>query len=690
VIDVSTFGKVLLGIFAVAGIVAALPAWAEPAAEEKCKLSRYTGDKVALVIGTDDYSPYQTEKIPNLKNASNDARKIADLLSRQGFAVRCLLNPTQFTFRDETNRLSAYLLQRQLDDPTGADGGRVVIYIAGHGYRDPDNSQDYLLLRFEQDEAKYSNVVDLTTPGGRIAQGRQSVQALMQKYNAIIQGVLFIFDACRSPVEVPTAAGVSVRAGQIPKVAQQFMRGLQVAAYSTQPGGVAADTVPGSAEQNGLYMSVLSSFIGLPISTLGRALDLTGLIVKISNDDQRPAYSVSAGTLFLGNPWLNDPLHETCDLVDAAIWNAAGRHCSSLRDKPCIKKDLCPVVRPQLKGGPEAVACIARHKEKWLRVDLVGICSETEAASGPPTTDRAPASTPAGPIVSIVGSRSDAYNVVTVDSNPQYATDFAAVTLSGWAAKVASAAPATNNAGAAPVQLDQGSLEKALAGFRKSTTKLVYASAQRDNLIVKSADGPPPLSSASPFSLDMAGRKIKLNNLPAANAGSIRTFDGDTALAEIDCETIACSDNWIGVRVTEKNTIFRGWASTDALKSLVSTASAVNLKYDGSRIAPRLADLEKLRRALALTSVGPPQPSGRVHIIATRTRSDAQSSLLAAARLSYLSGIIVDVGLDPDAVKQTVLDAPDASTLPQVIVSVGSSRSKPETAPSLQGSSDRQ
>jgi hypothetical protein len=87
-----------------------------------------------------------------LQNAVNDARKMADLLSKQGFVVRCLLNPTQMTFSDEKTRLALFLQQQKLNDPQLADGGRAVIYIAGHGYRDPESNEDYLLFRFEADE----------------------------------------------------------------------------------------------------------------------------------------------------------------------------------------------------------------------------------------------------------------------------------------------------------------------------------------------------------------------------------------------------------------------------------------------------------------------------------------------------------------------------------------------------------
>lgn len=683
VTGMGVIGKGVAFVFVAIAVVVAVRAAVVPAAGAgaPCALPAYTGDKVALVVGTDDYSIFRHDKIPDLQNAANDARTMADLLSKQGFVVRCLLNPTQFAFRDEKNRLALYLQQRQQEDSQAADSGRAVMYIAGHGYRDPAGGQDYLLLRFEQDEQKYSKVVDLTTLGGRVAQGRWSVQALTQAFNTAIQGVLFIFDVCRSPVEIPAASGVPVRAAQIQQMAPELMRGSQIVAYSTQGGGFAADSIPDSAERNGLYASVLSNFIGLPISTLGHALDLTGTVVKANNDNQLPIYSVSAGTFFLANPWVNDELSETCDLVDTEIWNAAGKRCSQLRDRNCILKDICPVVRPHLTGtlASQAKACLARHKEKWLRNDLVGICSV--AASG--TAGDASLVRPASGI-------GEAYNVVTVGSNDISAADLTTLTLSGWAAKAGSAGFTAKKDNPVNIDFDPVSLDRTLAGFNRKKDKRIYSAMQRDNLMVKSVDsGPPPLSFPSPFNIDLAGQKITLYNLPAANSGKIATFNGDTSTAEIDCGTMPCLNDWIGVRVKEGNNTFRGWTSADALKLLAKPEFLVNVEYDGKRIAPRAASVEAIRRAVRPADAKQ-QLAGRVHIVAIRTATDATSSLFAAARLSYLERMLLDFGLNPDHVDQTVFDVPDGSTLPAVIINVGPTSSKypayfwpSQTAPDL-------
>ena len=56
------------------------------AADAPCPMDTLEGEKVALVVGTDDYSVYQQpEAVKNLVNAVQDAKTVAKLLLDQGF-----------------------------------------------------------------------------------------------------------------------------------------------------------------------------------------------------------------------------------------------------------------------------------------------------------------------------------------------------------------------------------------------------------------------------------------------------------------------------------------------------------------------------------------------------------------------------------------------------------------------------
>lgn len=92
------------------------------------------GKYYALVIGIDDYAA----PIPRLRTAVNDARSVADVLSREyGFEVTALLN--QDATRD--NILKAIVHFRK----SLAENDSFLIYYAGHGSYDRETDKGYWL-----------------------------------------------------------------------------------------------------------------------------------------------------------------------------------------------------------------------------------------------------------------------------------------------------------------------------------------------------------------------------------------------------------------------------------------------------------------------------------------------------------------------------------------------------------------
>jgi hypothetical protein len=351
------------------------PGTAGAAEPQPCSAGPYSGDRIALVVGTDDYSVYnQPAAIKNLDNAVHDARTVAALLYGQGFMVRCLTNPTKLAFDAEQLSLADYLNLRSNGDPDAADAGRAVIYVAGHGYRDPiPDGDDYLLFPYDPDDKKYSKPVDLNSHAGRVKQGRFSMQSLVDGFSTIRHALVFIFDACRSNLNV----GPDAPAEPAGSVLKNRLNGRQVVLYSTQPGGVAIDGIPGSNDPNGLYAWMLSRFMDLPLNNFGHAIGLTQRLVQLKNKSQAPIHAAATDTLFLGHPWADEETSDACDLMDTDIWNAAGLLCSDFDDPKCLRKDICKVVNPLLKGASkdQAKICLARHKSKWLRArDLADVC----------------------------------------------------------------------------------------------------------------------------------------------------------------------------------------------------------------------------------------------------------------------------------------------------------------------------
>jgi hypothetical protein len=679
----------------VASVVVTTSAWPQlaPTSPSQCVLNNYTGDRIALVVGTDDYSDYQYDKLKSLDNAANDAQTVAALLTKQGFIVRCLLNPTQLDFDREKTALALYLGQRQQADEKAADSGRAVVYIAGHGYHDPDSGEDYVLFRFEKDESKYTKVVNLTTLKGKIAEGRWSVQALVQAFNTAIHGTVFMFDACRSTVEIPSAAGTMVRAGPMNQIPRDAMKGKQVVAYSTQPGGTAADGVPNDAtERNGLYMSVLSHFIDQSIYSLGHVLDLTHFIVRANKPDQLPMYSVAAGTLFLSNPWINREPANACETIDSEIWNSAGRTCEQLRSRWCIEKDICPVVKPYLSGplAAQARTCLAKHKTKWLHNDLIEICGATSVSAATDTAPQQPGSSDSIAVPTddklLVGPKPDkattanAYNIIATSQLISSTADFAQLALLGWS-EIASTRISDAKTSVEQLASEQLMLARELANTpdlvpafadKNSKTLTKFVAKQRDSLLAKTETGKAPShSTPSPFQIDLTDRVIALRSLPTANSPVIETYSGRDTNPTIDCITIPCANGWIGLRIGQGRALVRGWVPAEELRSSIQSDISVEVEYDGKRIAPSPKSAEAIRAVIRQDPSNSPA-RGRVQLMVTRlvTINDADS-FLASARLSYLDRLLIDLGIKPDDIIKTIVEVPAGSAIPSAIVNIG-------------------
>jgi hypothetical protein len=637
-----------------------------------CRLDEYEGDQIALVAGTNDYSRYQSEGVTNLENAINDAKTMADLLSKQGFKVRCLLNPTQQGFDDEKVALGKYLLTRERSNEADTDAGRVVIYIAGHGYNDPESKQDYVLFNFEPDETKYSGLVDLRTLRGKIAEGRFAIQALMQAFSVFNHAVIFIFDACRATLDV----GQGVAAGPASRLKDSRLSNRQVLLYSTQQGGVAADNVPNSSEANGLYTSTLSRFMSLSIFSQYQMFGLTASVVEANKEDQLPALSASSNTLFLRNPWFEGETTNPCDILDTDIWNSVGRTCQRLQEATCIRKDVCKVISPHLRdaSSAQAIACLERHKTHWLHNDLANICGASSPmvapsnAVGPVVVDSSTASGGGNP------GDLNAYNVVSVQEAAAFSENFAKTALTGWADKTPSLFTAANKISPEVMASIQGTVDKQLGQIVNSSSKRSFTEAQRDLLITRSdVGGVPQHAAPSPFQLDLKGRTIALRNLPSSNSGLIGTFDGNEVSAEIDCYTLPCINGWVGVRVIRNKNILRGWASADELESVTSAGISITVRYSLNSIVPDAESAKEIHGAVR-PDEKQPLPKGRIQVITIRSGATTDvSSFLAGARLSYLDRLLIDLGASPDDIVKTVVDVPDASQFPAAILNLGPS-----------------
>jgi len=266
----------------------------------------------------------------------------------------------------------------------------------------------------------------------------------------------------------------------------------------------------------------------------------------------------------------------------------------------------------------------------------------------------------------------DAYNVIRVAESNLSATDIARITLIGWAEKTPSLFSAINLMSPEEVASLQRTIDQTLARTTDMAARRAFTTKQRDFLIVRSADRRMPQQTAPPpFEVLLANRSFTLRSLPSANADRIGTFEGDAIAAQLDCYTMPCMNGWIGLRVSKGAEVLRGWASADDLKTAVAPGISIMVEYDGNRVSPRRDSIEAITRAARPDRSTPPS-RGRIQVIATRSSSrDSKSSFIAGARLSFLDRLLIDLEVNASDIVKTVLEAPDASQLPPVIVNLG-------------------
>jgi hypothetical protein len=224
--------------------------------------------KFALVIGNASYSPTKR----SLKNPVNDARLMADTLSKLGFSVKQVLDA------DRSQMVSAVAeFADQL--PAGATS---FVFFAGHGMQIGGASY---LLPVDMQVSTEQSVPIRAYP----------LRRLLERVSASKAGInMVVLDACRDNPFQPAPAtryrGFS-DLGLGPVVAP---RGTFVA-YSTSPGQLAAD----GKDANSVYTATLARALLEPKMPLEQIFRKVGdQVRKITLDDQIPWFESSVNEDF--------------------------------------------------------------------------------------------------------------------------------------------------------------------------------------------------------------------------------------------------------------------------------------------------------------------------------------------------------------------------------------------------------
>jgi uncharacterized caspase-like protein len=202
--------------------------------------------RVALVIGNGDY-PFSP-----LRNPTNDARKMAELLRGLGFEVDYRENAGLRTMIDA---IRTFVLRAKSFDVR-------LFYYAGHGVQ--VDGKNYLIptdaeIQSEQDiAAKSADMNEMLTRLGQTTTGMNIVILDACRNNPFAEGATVAADGRRLKFRGPTPAGLAP---------VDAPTGTLIA-YSTAPGAVAID---GAGVSNSLYTKHLLANLatpGLPIEQL--------------------------------------------------------------------------------------------------------------------------------------------------------------------------------------------------------------------------------------------------------------------------------------------------------------------------------------------------------------------------------------------------------------------------------------
>jgi hypothetical protein len=592
-------------------------------ASNACSTAKYEGSKVALVVGSDDYSGFGS-RLESLKNAKRDAATMATLLHSQGFSVRCVFEPTVNRVRSELSSFDSHLREQEDNPSLRPRDARAVLYFAGHGFNDMQS--DYLVFRTNESLNNQHDYYD---------QSRISLDAIgigfsgLRKYD-----VIFIFDACRSlklPEAAPGRGEVTGRAFQAQKM--NVASTQYYIAYSTSKTFRAIDKDDQrGAINNGLFVTHLKYFLELKGFSLNDIFNMNGIFVsKAASEEQQPLVSAQ-NTTKAGLVWRQPD--SSCRRLEGQLWNQALACGNEVGDASC-HRELCSIWTQELRTESD-IGCLRDGTFQRLG-DLAAICPVIAAA---------------GYAKQIFATRQLASATVDQLRSIAYATVPATVMAGLDAEKRQAIDDRLAQLGRAP--------QRETDDIRDSLMFSLTPSVSRPGLPLQNLGG------------------LSLKYLPAANAGFLSTISPRAAL-ELDCVSLQCGDGWVGVRANEFGQAARGWLRVDALPQ-PAAGPRVSIRYEGEDVDPdtdSLMEIEKLHLELA-------KRPGAVVITAVREASSAgKERLLAESRLMFIRSLLLKSpgkrpdgrAINPSDLVGLVLEVEDKGDLPDLVIDVAYKKS---------------
>lgn len=501
----------------------------------------YDGTKVALLFGVGAYSG----KLSPLTNPPNDARDFAQILSDNGFSVRCLQNPKRKEAFSEIKRLASYVFEQDSRDNLFLDDTRVILYFAGHGFQ--LDSVDYFFFSSDKQLTGKAEIRDVSLSRREIFDEFAGLEKFEPHY---------IFDSCRKlfDFQLAESPGVVTR-GSLPSEnidnpnPRSAVGGYYVV-HATTKNGIALDSAPDNAA-NGAFMSGFKQEIGFPNLEFRRAIQFTVRRLQLQGLTSVPAQE-GAGQFAQDMAVIRRSVDD-CEALAANVWSETA-FCRTL-DKSCTSRKVCKVLQ---SAKATDLTCLKPMLEARLGYDPVQQCQQAAAMGGLfLRTETSEFASPA-----LEASRNFAARLSELQATMQ--VDLAP--MSETIARIDSKQPIT--------QALQGKL--------------------RDALLPKGGGG----SAVPAMTFD---KNTVLQALPSTQGGTIRVLNPSTPL-KLNCDTTACIGEWAAVTASLDNEIFRGWVRASQL------VPALELRYGTEALYPAKSDLVAIKLKLKASpgaSVGP-------------------------------------------------------------------------------------
>jgi hypothetical protein len=493
-----------------------------------CIPNEYADIRVALVIGVDEYghpgpSP---NRLTNLKNAKNDARALAGILSRPSgpYVVRCILDPDRETFVRELKKLKDHLTPFEDDSGRDLEDNSVIVHFSGHGFR--DQSTDMILL------------------SGDIPTKEQAVRAAVSVFQVSEAletlkrfDVYLIFDSCRNRSDANSLRpDWSNGFGK----AEDYTTHGHTVVFSAGLNQLAFDRNEAiGAKDNGALIFTLSKYFKFPAMLLREIYETSIQDPSMQQIGQRP--SVGVGRPFIFNdPW--NPQQGPCSALEA---NVARRviECRLSGGANCIGNKVC-------RGGE------LRKLDDVIRDEPVAKCTRDklrEAFSEIRTTCEnlvATISSTPGPGAGMTSNQLH-FDVLISESAKRISDDRALRDLF------------------------------ATADRAPTSQQRTFLNAQRR---IVGADN--PFSEQATAKLRVKDGPIELKLRPSGQAGTTGQLI-PTGKTLVDCDAQPCTREWSFVRVPTAKGIVDGWLPTSRIELAPPSRSIMVEFADGDFAATR-------------------------------------------------------------------------------------------------------